>query len=310
MFTMQGRPAPGLYALAWLLSVVGFLLLLVAIFGGGSIGGLLFLAALLMLLAGVSSAAGYQIIHRAMRPAPYFRGPSPALLFGLQLILVNIISAVLLIAGVPLSNSGLGFLIASVVLLTGYAFVVWLYGLRSGALDVRSLGIPRFGLGRWLSDILIGALVMFGVAILDGLWGTLVATLLNSSTPDVVPAPTNTADLLMVALGACLLVPIGEELFFRGYSVTAWLKDLGERSALIRSTVFFALVHVINIFVDQSQQGAIDGLKQAVLEVLVIAPVGLALGWLFLRRGLVTSISGHAAFNLIGVLSLALAHGR
>jgi len=38
----------------------------------------------------------------------------------------------------------------------------------------------------------------------------------------------------------------------------------------------------------------------------VITPVGAVLGWLFLRRGLVASIAGHATFNLIGVLLVAL----
>jgi membrane protease YdiL (CAAX protease family) len=39
----------------------------------------------------------------------------------------------------------------------------------------------------------------------------------------------------------------------------------------------------------------------------VITPVGAALGWLFLRRGLIAAIAGHATFNLIGVVLLALA---
>jgi hypothetical protein len=39
----------------------------------------------------------------------------------------------------------------------------------------------------------------------------------------------------------------------------------------------------------------------------VITPVGLALGWLFLRRGLVAAICGHAAFNLFGILLIVLA---
>jgi len=43
------------------------------------------------------------------------------------------------------------------------------------------------------------------------------------------------------------------------------------------------------------------------LTVVVIIPVGLALGWLFLRRGLIASIAGHATFNLIGVILIALA---
>jgi len=278
---------------------------------GPPLGGILLMGALLLLLAGLSSAAGYQIVARGFRPLPAFRGPSPLILFGLQLVLVNIISAVLLVAGVPIAGSGVGFLIASVVLLTGYSFVVWLYGIRSGALDLRGLGLPIGArAGRLLSDIGIGVSVMVAVAFADSLWGALLATLLNTSTPDVVPVPTTGVEAFLVAVGACLLIPIGEELFFRGYTVTAWLRDLGTRSALIRSTIFFALVHVANILVEPSPEGAFGGFKQSVLEVAVIAPVGFVLGWLFIRRGLLASISGHAAFNFIGILSLILTQAK
>jgi membrane protease YdiL (CAAX protease family) len=99
-------------------------------------------------------------------------------------------------------------------------------------------------------------------------------------------------------------VPVGEELFFRGFTLTAWLRDLGPRSALVRTTVFFALVHLINIRVQPG--AAVDGIKQALLELAVIAPVGFALGWLYLRRGLIASIAGHCAVNLLAVLILVL----
>ncbi|MDL2335538.1 MAG: CPBP family intramembrane metalloprotease, partial [Chloroflexota bacterium] len=98
-------------------------------------------------------------------------------------------------------------------------------------------------------------------------------------------------------------VPIGEELFFRGFTVTAWLRDLGERSALIRATVFFALVHIVTI----SSDTFIGGVKQAILVLAIIGPIGFALGWLYLKRGLIASIGGHAAFNLFGVLVMVLA---
>ena len=295
----------------WLLSGIGFVLLFVAAQAGPPFGGILLMGSLLLLLGGLSSAAGYQIVARGLRPAQSFRGPSPLILFGIQLVLVNIISAVLLIVGVPLAGSAPAFLAASVVLLGGYAGVVWLFGIRSGALDLRGLGFPvAAGVPRLLSDIAFGAVVMLGVAILDSLWGGLIALLLNTSTPDVVPAPTTGLDAVLVAVGACLLIPIGEELFFRGYALTAWLRDLGPRSALIRSTAFFAVVHVANILVEPTATGALDGLKQSVLEILVIAPVGLALGWLFLRRGLVAAIGGHAAFNLLGILTLIFVQPR
>lgn len=291
--------------------MIGALLLFVAAQAGPPIGGVLLMGALLLLFGGLSSAAGYQIVARRQRPATYFRGPSPLILFGLQLVVVNIVSAVLLVAGVPITGSGAAFLIASVVLLGGYLLVVWLYGLRSGAIDVPGLGLPAVSsVRRWLGDIGIGAGVMLVVAFLDGLWGSLIALLLNTTTPDVVPVPRTGSEIVLVAIGACLLIPLGEELFFRGYSVTAWLRDLGERSALIRSTAFFALVHIVNIVAEPTTQGAIDGTKQAVLELAVIAPVGFALGWLFLRRGLVASVAGHAAFNFIGVLSLIATQAR
>jgi membrane protease YdiL (CAAX protease family) len=309
--TLQGRPAPGLYVLAWLLTGVGFVLLLIGALSVASdplFGGLLVLGSLLVLLAGLSSAAGYQIVARRLRPEPLFRGPSPAILFGLQFVLVNIASAILAVAGVPIVGTAVGFLIASVVLLACYLFIVWLYGIRSGALDLRSLGVPIGArVTRLASDIAIGAVIMLVVAFADALWGSLIAALLNTTTPDVVPVPSGGTDIVFVALGACLIVPIGEELFFRGYSVTAWMRDLGTRSALIRSTLFFALVHIINVSVDiNGQDAALNGAKQALLEFVVIAPVGLVLGWLFIRRGLVASIAGHAAFNFLGVLTLVL----
>ena len=103
--------------------------------------------------------------------------------------------------------------------------------------------------------------------------------------PSILPTRQTAQSVALTALAAGVIVPIGEETFFRGYALTAWWRDLGPRSALIRSTIFFALVHTLNISVGPND--ALTGLKQAIIEVLVIGPVGLALGWLFLRRGLV-----------------------
>ena len=131
----------------------------------------------------------------------------------------------------------------------------------------------------------------------------LLALTLNSSPPDVVPQVRSGFDILLTALGAAFLVPIGEELLFRGYSLTAWLRDRGPRSALVRSTLFFAFAHVLGVTAATFD----EGVRQAVLTVVVITPVGATLGWLFLRRGLIASIAGHATFNLISVLLIALA---
>jgi membrane protease YdiL (CAAX protease family) len=264
----------------------------------------LILGALLSLLIGLCAGAAYQILARRSRPAPFFRGPSPLILFGIQVVGVNTVSLALLPLGAPAPDSPVGFLLAAIVLLLGYFLVVWLFGIRSGALNWDELGLPeRPRVRRVFADIGVAAGTMLVVAVVAGLAGGLLARLLGTDAPEVVPLPTNTIELAMVALGAGILVPIGEELFFRGYALTAWLRDRGVRSALIRSTIFFALVHIVTL----TSATFDEGLRQAALVVAVIAPVGLALGWLFVRRGLIAAIAGHAAFNLFGIFITVLA---
>ena len=124
--------------------------------------------------------------------------------------------------------------------------------------------------------------------------------------PSVLPTPSrSSAEALAIAAAAALIIPIGEELFFRGFTLTAWLRDLGPRSALIRSAVFFALIHIANIN-DVGSFG--EGFAQALLQTAIILPVGLVLGWLFLRRGMAAAIAGHVTYNsLLLVLSLVAA---
>lgn len=301
--SLEDRPAAGLYIVAWLLSGVGLGALVIGIEVGPPLRGILIVAGLVMLLAGLASAAGYQVISRRLRPADRFRGPAPLILFAFQFALVNAVSLVLYGLGVPLADSPLGFLIATIVLLGGYFVVVWLFAIRTGALRWRDLGLAGpLRAGRVVADIGIGAATMFGVALAVGVLGGLLARWLDTSAPGVVPAPSTAVDVLLLALGAGLLVPIGEELFFRGYALTAWWRDLGPRAALLRATVFFALVHIVTL----SSDTFTNGIRQAVLVLAVISPVGFALGWLFVRRGLLAAIAGHAAFNLFGILVLVL----
>jgi membrane protease YdiL (CAAX protease family) len=303
-FSLEGRPAAGLYLFGWLLTAIGFGLLFVAVQTRPPIGGLLLMGALLVLFLGLASAAGYQIVARRTRPASMFHGASPLLLLGLQLVVSIAFGTAWLALGLPdPGSSSVGFLVISVTLLASYFLVVWLFGVRSGALTWQDLGIPApASFGRLLGDIGFGTGVMIIVwPIATGL-AAILATLLGSSTPDIVPPVQTPAEILLTALAAGILVPIGEELLFRGYSLTAWLRDLGPRSALIRSTLFFAFAHILSVTATSFD----SGVRQALLTVVVITPVGAALGWIFLRRGLVASIAGHATFNLIGVVLLAL----
>jgi len=310
-FTLQGRVAPGLYTLGWLGSVVGLVLFFIALQTDAPVRGFLLMGSLLILLGGLSSAAGYQIVERRQRPPRYFMGASPLLIFAIQFVLVQIVTVMLVALGVFGQDVTPTFLfIAAIVQVVGYVFVVWAFGIRSGAFDWAGLGLPRMSFGRLASDLAVGAGVMLLVGILDSLWGAFLSTVLGSGPPQIVPPPSTATETLMIIIAVCVLVPIGEELLYRGYNLSAWWRDLGARSAILRSGLFFGLVHVLNVNVDPNvQDAALAGVKQATIEFLVIAPVGLALGWLFVRRGLVSTIAGHAAFNFLGVLGLLLTSG-
>jgi len=301
--SVAGRPAAGLYVAAWALSGVGVAALFIGLTIASPVRGILVMAAFVALLAGLAAAAGYQVIARRTRPAERYRGPAPLILFAFQFALVNAVSLIIFALGVPLADSPVGFLAAAVVLLAGYVIVVWLFVVRTGALSWREIVRAQpLDAGRAAFDVAIGGATMFGVALVTGIVGGLLAQLLGTTTPEVVPPPGTSVDILMIALGAGILVPIGEELFFRAYTLTAWLRDLGPRSALIRATIFFALVHIVTLSADTFA----NGIKQAILVLVLIGPVGFALGWLYLRRGLIASIAGHAAFNLFAVVILVL----
>lgn len=308
-FSLEGRPAPALYLLGWLLSGVGLGLLFVALMSPPDIGRFLFLVSLVPIALGLSSAAGYQVVARARRAPDDYRGPSPLILFGLQLVLSNVLAGSLLLVGLPdLGTSSITFIAIATALALSYLVIVSLFVVRTGALSWRELGLPVGApFGRVLGDLGFGALTMLALWIPVTAFAALLAVLLDTRTANVIPVPSTLADLLLLILGAAILIPIGEEVFFRGFALTAWLRDRGARSALIRSTLFFALVHSLNIDVELGPGAAWDGARQALLAVVVIVPIGVALGWLFLRRGLVAAIAGHATFNFIGVVLLALA---
>ena len=302
-FSLEGRPAPALYLVAWLLSAVGFGLVFIALQTPPPAGTLALLGSLVALGLGFSAAAGYQIVARRTRPASAFHGASPPLMLGIQIVLSVVFSTPIALLGVPVTSPP-GFLLASMALFLAYMVVVWLFGFRTSAITWRDLGFAeRPSARRVLGDLGTGFVATLLLWPITTTLLVVLSLVLNSSTAEVVPPPGTALDVVLLALGAAVLVPIGEELLFRGYSVTAWLKDLGPRSALLRSTVFFSFAHILNI-----QAETFDaGLRQAILTVAVIAPVGLVLGWLFLRRGILASIAGHITFNMIAVVLLTLA---
>ena len=270
------------------------------------------LAGIVALGIGLAAAAGYQVVARADRRPDLYHGPSPLLLFGLVLVISTLISAGFGVLRLVDPDQPYGFLLGLVVVALVYIVCIELFVVRAGALTWTGMGWPARTPGMLrgaLRDIGFAVLVMIPVTFGVLVWGAVLAGILQVEAPATLPEAHASAEALAVVLAAAIVAPIGEEVFFRGFALTAWLQDMAERPALIRSALFFAVVHILNIRVAADQ--ASEGLGQAILEFAVILPLGLALGWLFLRRGIVAAIAGHMAYNgiLLGLLALSRSAG-
>jgi membrane protease YdiL (CAAX protease family) len=200
-------------------------------------------------------------------------------------------------------SQSLGALAAVAVTTLGYFATVWLFVVRAHALTWTAMGWPaswRAGTRTLAADALAGFALIVPTYIVTVLAGGVVAAALGVQLPSALPAPRTVPDAIATVLAAVVIAPVGEEAFFRGFSLSAWRRDLGLRSALLRATLFFAAAHILNA----TAGSASEWLRIALLQFLVIVPIGYALGWLFARRGIVASIAGHMTFNGMAVLLL------
>lgn len=298
IFSLEGRRAPGLYLVAWILSLSGLVLSLLIgpMASTDTARFLLVVAGFLLLTLGLSAGAGSQILERRDRHPDRYRGPAPLLVFFAYFFALALLGLALFSSGIADQESSLGFVAIGLFQVLGYVVAVWLFVVRSGALTWREMGWPTWtGRGVRSSLRAIGVAVAvvlpatFGILIFSGV----LALILGVEAPNVLPTPQNSLEALVVAIGAAVIIPIGEELFFRGFAVTAWMRDLGPRTAIIRSSVFFALIHIVNISTNQFG----EGLGQAILQTAAILPLALLLGWLFVRHGMAAAIGGHVTYN-------------
>ena len=308
IFSLAGRRAPGLYLVAWILSIGG----LAVTFVLGPMASdpdwgtvLIFLGAVTVTL-GLAAGAGAQVLERALRDPERYRGPSPLLVFGVYFFAMSLVGLVLLSVLDVDPERPFNFLGIGVVQAAGYLLVVWLFGVRTDALTWPQMGWPTWrggSVGEMVRSAGKAVLVMLPVTLVLLIIGGIVGLLLGTDAPQVLPLSETFMDGVFVVLAAAILIPVGEELFFRGFAQTAWTRDLGPQKALLRSTVFFAVVHIANI----DTITFAEGLAQTVLTLVVILPVGFVLGWLFMRYGLIAAISGHISYNSLLLLLAFLA---
>lgn len=305
VFSLEGRAAPGLYLVAWLFGGLGAALAFIGLSADGGARTPFLLIGLSALAAGLASGAGYQVLARVGHPAGSYRGPSLVLAFALAAVIGLVLNGLLLgqLALVdPAAPAGL--LVGLLGVGAGYLAVIVFFVVRTGVLSWSEMGWPagpgRFG--RLSRDALFGAAVTIPAVLPVLLLASLLATLLGVSPTDRIPLVTSRLDALLVVAAFAVVAPIGEELFFRGFVQSAWTRSLGPRTALIRTAVFFALVHILN----QTGTTFAEALGGALLQFGVILPLGLILGWVFQRHGIAASIAGHVGYNGALLLLAAL----
>ena len=103
-----------------------------------------------------------------------------------------------------------------------------------------------------------------------------------------------------IAVSAVIVAPIGEEILYRGVIAQAWGRQSGARRAIVFSAIVFAFAHTLNI----GGESIGDALAVAGVAFAIRLPLGLALGWLWVRRrSLLATIVLHAAYNALLVLA-------
>lgn len=306
-FTIEGRSAPALFVVGWLATILGLGLVVVGVLSDGGAATLgLVLVGLVLLSIGLIAAAGSQGIERRAREMTAYAGPSPLLVFAAS-IPVSILAVI--VVGVPLGLAGialdgpLGALLSVIVQAIVYIALIRLLVVDTGALDWRAMGVR--GLDRSAVTEMIGG--AFWALPVIALTVPVSAVLLGifPVTPESPLPPTGEAvGFALSLLAGALVAPFGEEILFRAYATTAWVRGVGARQGVIRAALVFAAAHVLTT----SGTSLGDAFGLAAVGFGTRIPIALALGWLFVKRGTVWSSFGlHAAFNAV-LLVLAEAY--
>jgi len=296
-FTIEGRAAPGLFVVGWLASISGLALVLIGALAPSVL--FLFFLGPTVLSIGLIAGAGNQALERRARGAAY-AGPSPYLVFATIVPAVYAVGAVVglvlhLILGerdVPTYVVNLiGVAIQAIV----FVGIVRLTVVGTGALSWAEMGWRRLDPARF-RDLLYGAAVAVPVIGLTAVVANALVSVFNQVPESPLPPTGLAAGLVVQLIAGAVIAPIAEETVFRGFAISAWRRTVGERGALVRASLVFALAHVITVSGDSLAQ--VGGLIAVGFATRI--PVALALGWLFLRtRSIWAPIGLHMAFNAI-----------
>jgi membrane protease YdiL (CAAX protease family) len=182
----------------------------------------------------------------------------PDAFFWLQLLDDGILAAVALVFGClrfPGSLRGLGF--------RAVGWRWWALGAAGGA---------------------VGAATAWALAAALAAWGWPPP---SHPVGTIAAGARSLADLLLVLVTVSLVVPLGEETFFRGYAYRLLRARLGVAPAVLGTALLFALVHGLDV-------GA----------WVPLLPIGVVFALLVERSGsLVPAVAAHGVVNALAVLA-------
>ena len=318
LLQLAGREAPALYVIGLLATVVGASALVAGIAGAGV--ALVILALLLIGVGGIALSGASALQRRVDTPAAGWRGPGPLAIFWTTIpwaLLAQLLVAALLTAlgAATALSTPLGTLALAAASNLATVLIVGLVVVGSGAVRWRDLILAtpaaspktlpppdrRGGLAR---DLFWGVALALPILSAAGLFATLVMNGTGLSAPVVLPPTMNAVDLAANVLTAGLIAPIGEELLYRGVIAQAWARQSSARRAILFSAIVFAFAHTLTV----GGTSVGDGASLAAVAFVVRLPLGIALGWLWIRRrSIVATIALHAAYNLAIVAIAAVA---
>ncbi|MFZ9975560.1 MAG: CPBP family intramembrane glutamic endopeptidase [Candidatus Limnocylindrus sp.] len=269
-------------------------------------------AGLLLLSLGLIGLNGASALQRSVdTPEWSWRGPGPVAVFWSVLPLAILAPTPLLLLAAPLGgfeqldpavttlgialsiNVATTLIVALTVVGTGAAR----WGEIFGQHRIASPNLPAADRrGGALGDVAWGIALTVPIVVAAAAFSALLVQGTGAVPDSPLPPSVNSSALLLNLLSAALIAPIGEEILYRGVITQAWGRQSGARRAIIFSAIVFALAHTLNI----GGESIGDALVVAAVAFAARLPLGIALGWLWIRRqSLLATITLHAAYNAL-----------
>jgi membrane protease YdiL (CAAX protease family) len=184
-----------------------------------------------------------------------------------------------------------GFVLFTLIIQDGILiWMVWHQVVRRRVIPLSEMGISRSILGdstkmmRYTGQGIMAGLVLFGLALLIELGQSAAGFVPPDDAIVIGPETGNLGAYLLWLVSGCIIAPVSEEFFFRGYAFYAFNKRHGLLVALFVSAFGFSAIH---------------GSIYALLPIFV-AGIGLALAYHW-SGSLVPPMVAHAVNNFLAL---------